>query len=69
MKELGFKKFFAQKGFSQLEVWRSAIQYYISEDEMKGLWNTNGRLPDSVVHLFICNKEGKCHIFTYKVMR
>jgi hypothetical protein len=51
MKELGFNKFFAHKVFTQLEVWRSAMPDDISEDEMKGLWNTSRRLPDSVVYL------------------
>jgi hypothetical protein len=51
MKELGFNKFFAHKVFTQLEVWRSAMPDDISEDEIKGLWNTSRRLPDSVVYL------------------
>ena len=49
--ELGFNKFFAHKVFTQLEVWRSAMPDDISEDEIKGLWNTSRRLPDSVVYL------------------
>ena len=51
MKELGFNKFFAHKVFTQLKVWRSAMPDDISEDEIKGLWNTSRRLPDSVVYL------------------
>ena len=51
MKELGFNKFFAHEVFTQLEVWRSAMPDDITEDEMKGLWNTSRRLPDSVVYL------------------
>ena len=51
MKELGFNKFFAHKVFSQLEVWRNSLPEDITEDEVKGSWNTNRRLPDSVVYL------------------
>ena len=51
LRALGFNKFFAHKVFTQLEIWRSAMPDDISEDEMKGLWNTSRRLPDSVVYL------------------
>ena len=48
MKELGFSKFFAHKVFSQLEVCRSAMPDDNSENQMKGFWNTDRILPDSV---------------------
>ena len=51
MKELGFNNFFAHKVFSQLEVWRNSLPEDITEDEVKGSWNTNRRLPDSVVYI------------------
>ena len=51
MKELEFNNIFAHKVFSQLEVLLSAMPDDISENEMKGLLNTNRRLPDSVVYL------------------
>ena len=49
MKELGFNKFFAHKVFTQLEVWRNALPEDITEEEIKSSWNTDRRLPDSVV--------------------
>ena len=51
MKELGFNRIFAHKVISQLEVWRNSLQEDLTEDEVKGSWNTNRRLPDSVVYL------------------
>ena len=51
MKELGFNKFFAHKVFTQLEVWRNALPEDITEEEIKGSWNTDRRLPDSVVYV------------------
>ena len=57
LSDLGFRALLSllcakqkQKVFSQLEVWRSAIRDDISDD-MKGLWNTNRKLPDSEVYL------------------
>jgi len=52
MKELGFNKFFARKVFTQLEVWRNALPEDITEEEIKGSWNKDRRLPDSVVYMY-----------------
>ena len=64
MKELEFNKFFAHEVFSQLEVWRSAIPDDIVEDEMKGLWNTNGRLHlIPLLLLFATKKVSVIYLF------
>jgi len=49
MKELGFNDCFAHKVFTQLKVWQNVLPKDITEEEMKGSWNTDRRLLDSVV--------------------
>jgi len=51
MKKLGFNKFFAHKVFTQLEVWRNSLPEDITEEEIKGSWSSDRRLPDSVVYV------------------